>query len=96
MITDTHTHLYSEQFDEDRDDMIQRAIDAGISRFFIPAIDSSYTNRMLDLEKSHPPAVPITLRFRVKKALESGTIKSVGKVEGEIGRPTLLFERTSN
>ena len=57
MITDTHTHLYSEQFDEDRDDMIQRAIDAGISRFFIPAIDSSYTNRMLDLEKSHPENV---------------------------------------
>ena len=49
-----------------------------------------------DLEKTHPTAVPITLRFRVKKALESGTIKSVGKIEGEIGRPTLLFETTSN
>ena len=36
--------------------------------------------------------MPITLRFRVKKALENGTIKNVGKVEGEIGRPTLLFE----
>jgi len=48
-----------------------------------------------DLEKSHPSAVPITLRFRVKKALESGAIKSVGKVEGEIGRPTLLFEKTT-
>ena len=51
MITDTHTHLYSEQFDEDRAEMIQRAKDAGVSRFFIPAIDSSYTNKMLDLEK---------------------------------------------
>jgi TatD DNase family protein len=50
MITDTHTHLYSEQFDEDRTEMIQRAKDAGVTRFFIPAIDSSYTNRMLDLE----------------------------------------------
>ena len=49
-----------------------------------------------DLEKTHPTAVPITLRFRVKKALESGTSKSVGKIEGEIGRPTLLFETTSN
>jgi hypothetical protein len=47
-----------------------------------------------DLEKTHPSAVPITLRFRVKKALEHGTIKPVGKIEGEIGRPTLLFERT--
>lgn len=48
-----------------------------------------------DLEKAHPHAVPITLRFRVKKALESGTIKSAGKIEGEIGRPTLLFEKIS-
>ncbi|WP_299156801.1 TatD family hydrolase [uncultured Tenacibaculum sp.] len=54
MITDTHTHLYSEQFDEDRNEMIQRAKDAGISRFFIPAIDSSYTERMLDLENNYP------------------------------------------
>jgi hypothetical protein len=45
-----------------------------------------------DLEKNHPSAVPITLRFRVKKALESGIIKSVGKIEGELGRPTMLFE----
>jgi TatD DNase family protein len=52
MITDTHTHLYSEQFDEDRAEMIQRAKDIGVSRFFIPAIDSSYTNRMLELEKN--------------------------------------------
>ena len=48
-----------------------------------------------DLEKSHPTAVPITLRFRVKKALENGTIKSAGRIEGEIGRPTLLFEKTN-
>ncbi|MGB0881003.1 MAG: TatD family hydrolase [Polaribacter sp.] len=54
MITDTHTHLYSEQFDEDRNTMMQRAFDAGISRFFIPAIDSSYTQRMLDLEHEYP------------------------------------------
>ncbi|MGB1042695.1 MAG: TatD family hydrolase [Tenacibaculum sp.] len=54
MITDTHTHLYSEQFDSDRNEMIQRAKEAGIQRFFIPAIDSSYTNRMFDLEKNYP------------------------------------------
>ncbi len=51
IITDTHTHLYSEQFDEDRNKMMQRALDNGVSRFFIPAIDSSYTEAMLKLEK---------------------------------------------
>ncbi|MCH3883985.1 TatD family hydrolase [Tenacibaculum aquimarinum] len=54
MITDTHTHLYSEQFDEDRKAMMQRAKDAGVSRFFIPAIDSSYTESMLTLEQEYP------------------------------------------
>lgn len=54
MITDTHTHLYSSQFDEDQAVMIQRAKDAGVSRFFIPAIDASYTDCMMKLEHSFP------------------------------------------
>jgi len=54
MITDTHTHLYSSQFDEDQAVMIQRAKDAGVSRFFIPAIDASYTDRMMKLERNFP------------------------------------------
>ncbi len=37
--------------------MMQRAFDAGISRFFIPAIDASYTDAMLDLEKNYPKNV---------------------------------------
>lgn len=37
--------------------MIQRAKDAGVSRFFIPAIDSSSTERMFDLEKNFPDDV---------------------------------------
>lgn len=54
ILTDTHTHLYSEQFDTDRDEVIKRAIDAGITRFFIPAIDSTYFKSMLKLEQSYP------------------------------------------
>jgi len=52
--TDTHTHLYSEAFDEDQVAMIQRAIEAGVTRFFIPAIDSEYTERMYALEAAYP------------------------------------------
>ena len=54
ILTDTHAHLYSEQFDEDRTEMVQRALNAGVSRFFVPAIDSTYLNSMLELEKSFP------------------------------------------
>jgi TatD DNase family protein len=54
ILTDTHTHLYSEEFDQDRKQVIQKAIDAGVSRFFIPSIDSSYTSKMYDLESQFP------------------------------------------
>lgn len=57
MLTDTHTHLYSDAFTEDRDAMMQRARDAGVKRFFIPAIDSGYTNAMYDLESKYPEEV---------------------------------------
>jgi TatD DNase family protein len=57
ILTDTHTHLYSSQFQDDRNEVIQRAINAGVSRFFIPAIDSSYTQRMYDLESQFPEHV---------------------------------------
>ena len=57
ILTDTHTHLYSSQFQDDRKEMMQRAMDAGVSRFFIPAIDSTYTQKMYDLESQYPENV---------------------------------------
>ncbi|MEK6152113.1 TatD family hydrolase [Flavobacteriaceae bacterium 3-367] len=54
LLTDTHTHLYSEAFDADRDQVIKSALEQGIERFFIPAIDSTYTDAMLALEAAYP------------------------------------------
>jgi TatD DNase family protein len=53
-LTDTHTHLYSSEFENDRSEMIQNAINKGVSRFFIPSIDASYTQKMYDLETQYP------------------------------------------
>ncbi len=53
-LTDTHTHLYSSEFDSDRDEIIQSAITKGVSRFFIPSIDASYTQKMYNLEAQYP------------------------------------------
>lgn len=54
---DTHTHLYSEEFDKDRAEMIARAKAAGVTCCFIPAIDSSYTERMFQLKNEYPDYV---------------------------------------
>ena len=51
---DTHTHLYSEEFDHDRTEIIQRASNKGVTHFYLPAIDSEYHQKMLDLEQEFP------------------------------------------
>ena len=57
VLTDTHTHLYSEEFQTDQAEMMQRALAAGVSRFFVPAIDSSCTQTMYELEALYPEHV---------------------------------------
>ncbi len=51
---DTHTHLYAEEFDEDRKEAIQRAINKRITEFYLPAIDSESHEKMLQLEAEYP------------------------------------------
>jgi TatD DNase family protein len=54
ILTDTHTHLYLPEFDSDRDALMAEAKASGIERFFLPNIDSSSVDAMLELEKKYP------------------------------------------
>lgn len=54
IFTDTHTHLYSAEFETDRDDMIQRCLNSGVSRLFLPNIDVQSIQPMLDLVWKYP------------------------------------------
>lgn len=54
MWVDTHTHLYLEEFKPDRAALIERAIAKGISKFYLPNIDSSSIEVMLELEAQFP------------------------------------------
>ncbi|MDB5228032.1 MAG: TatD family deoxyribonuclease [Bacteroidota bacterium] len=57
MIIDTHTHLYEEAFDADRTEMIERAINAGVTKMIIPNVDSNSIVGMLSLVKQFPENV---------------------------------------
>ena len=50
---DTHAHLYAEEFDPDRDAVIQNAVEKGVSRLLIPAIDRNYYERMMSVTDRH-------------------------------------------
>ena len=53
-LIDTHSHLYAEEFDEDRDEAIERARLAGVERLLLPAIDSESHERLFSLVGRYP------------------------------------------
>ena len=54
MFIDTHTHLYSEEFNEDRTAIINKAISNSVTKLYLPNIDSNSIDGMLQLEKEFP------------------------------------------
>lgn len=56
-LIDTHTHLYEEQFDADRTEMIERAVANGVSKMIIPNVDSTTIKGMMDLVHQFPQNV---------------------------------------
>ena len=76
-IIDTHTHLYLNQYKEDVDMVIERAVKKGVDRFIFPAIDSSHLEEMHDLKKRYPENIylmsglhPVSVKENYKEELE--------------------------
>lgn len=94
ILIDTHTHLYDEQFEEDRADMLQRALDAGVTKMYLPNCDSTTIESMLLMAKQspahcfpmmglHPCYVKGNYQEElniVKKQLETGKFCAVGEI----------------
>ncbi len=54
MIIDTHTHIYLNDFADTIDNVIKRANDIGVQKFYLPAIDSETFDEILRLESKYP------------------------------------------
>lgn len=94
-MVDTHSHLYSEEFNKDIVDVLQKSKVAGISRVYLPAIDSNSHELMLALADKHPDyCIPmmglhpcyVDERFEVELALVKDWLeKRPFAAIGEIG-----------
>jgi len=76
IFADTHTHLYLEEFDGDRDIVVGNAIHNGVTRLFLPNIDSGSVDGMMALADSYPdhcfPMIglhPTSVKANYKKEL---------------------------
>ncbi len=54
MFVDSHAHLTAKDFDDDRDEVIRRAIDAGVAIIVNPAVDEADSRRAIELAEKHP------------------------------------------
>ncbi|MEP7265183.1 MAG: TatD family hydrolase [Bacteroidota bacterium] len=93
-LIDTHTHLYSREFDSDRNDLIRTAIAEGVGTFIMPDIDSKWTSAMLEVAATfpgvclpmsglHPCSVAANYRDELKhveKNLGTGNFFAVGEM----------------
>ena len=85
IFTDTHTHLYSSQFQDDRNEMMQRSLEAGVTRLFVPSIDSSYTQKMYDLESQFSENVYLMMGLHPTYVKEN-YLEELAHVETELAR----------
>jgi TatD DNase family protein len=83
ILTDTHTHLYSQAFDDDRQEVIQEALKSNIKRFFIPAIDSETTNAMYALEKAYPENIFLMMGLHPTSVQPKTYLKELQHVENQ-------------
>ena len=91
---DTHTHLYLDQFKDDIDDVIQRALSVGVEKFYLPSISSKYNESMHDLESKFPNRVFCMIGLHpcyvdknfereiefVKEQIKSNKYKAIGEI----------------
>jgi TatD DNase family protein len=84
-LTDTHSHLYSDEFSADQADMMQRAFQAGVHRIFVPAIDSTYATKMYAIESQYPEHVFLMMGLHPTHVNEN-VEEELAFVEAELAR----------
>jgi len=91
---DTHCHLYLKEFENDLDDVLRRAKEAGVEKFYFPAIDSSETSAMTRVADKYPEQCfcmaglhPCSVKENylqeldiVKKQLNTGKFAAIGEI----------------
>ena len=94
MLIDTHTHIYVDAFDDDRDEAIKRAMEAGVSQIILPAIDSKTTAIMHEIKRNYSGYVHLMMGLHpthvglnaddelahVKEQLDAHSFVAVGEI----------------
>lgn len=94
-LTDTHAHIYLSEFEEEREKMLKRAEKEGVTKIFLPAIDSESHQQLLALAAAYPDTcIPmmglhpcyVKENYKDELSIARGYLEKGGMVAvGEIG-----------
>ena len=97
-LIDTHTHLYLEEFDNDINEVLQRATESGVEKFYLPAIGSLENDALLALEKKFPERIfamaglhPCSVKENFKEEIERIRLQLSQRKFAAIGETGLDF-----
>ncbi|MBN2115996.1 MAG: TatD family hydrolase [Anaerolineales bacterium] len=88
MLTDTHCHLDLNEFREDRDAVIERALAAGVERILIPGLDRGSSFSAIQLAESHS-SLYAAIGFHPTH-LESFSVKAFDELKGLAQHPEVV------
>lgn len=69
-LIDTHTHIYDYQFSLDRNESVQRAIEAGVKMMLMPNVDASTIAPMLELHEQYPDNTRVMMGVQPEEVKE--------------------------
>lgn len=105
-LIDSHAHIYADAFDEDREEVIKRAQDAGLEKIFMPNVDHESIDRMMETAEKHPDLCvpmmglhPCSVKkgfekalYEVETLLDRGGFCAVGEIGTDLYWDKSLFE----
>lgn len=88
MLVDTHTHLYDKAFDSDRDDVVERARNAGVEVIIQPAVDAESIDLALDLCGRYEGLYAMAAIHPT--SVQEATEKDMARIEEVLGDPRVV------
>ena len=84
-LIDTHTHVYDHQFSLDRNEAVQRALEAGVGMMLLPNVDASTIVPMLELHEQFPDCTRVMMGLQPEE-VEEDYKKVLSQMEKELER----------
>lgn len=84
-LIDTHTHIYDHQFSLDRNETVQRALEAGVKMMLLPNVDASTIAPMLELHEQFPDCTRVMMGLQPEEVKEDYK-EVLSKMEKELER----------